>query len=86
MVHMLALLTDLCQDRDRTTHNQVLSLSTAGNHRVDASVFHAYQLVEALLEIRCREPLNDAVARWNATHALQLRPDEINFLRVVFPH
>ena len=81
MLHMLALLTNLCQDRDRTTHNQVLSLSTSGNHLVDARVFHAYQLVEALLKIRYGEPLNNAVARWNATYALQLHPDEINFLR-----
>ena len=46
LVHMLALLSALCRDRDRTTPDQVLSLSATGNHQVDAGLFHAYQLVE----------------------------------------
>ena len=81
LVHILALLTDLCHDRDRTIHAQVLSLSTSGNHQVDAGLFHAYQLTEALLEIGDREPLRDAVARWNGSYALQLNADEIDFIR-----
>ena len=83
LVHMLALLSAVCQDRDRITPVQVLSLSTSGNHQVDAGLFHAYQLVEALLEIRDREPLRDAVARWNASHSHQLDADEIEFIRNV---
>lgn len=82
-VHMLALLTDICQDRDRIVHRAVLSLSTSGNHLVDPGLFHAYQLVEALLELGDREPLNDAVARWNAVNRFQLDCDEINFIRDV---
>ena len=81
LVHILALLSALCQDRDRTTPVQVLSLSTTGNHQVDAGLFHAYQLVEALLEIRDREPLHDAVARWNDSYPHQLDADEIDFIR-----
>ena len=83
LVHLLALLTDVCQDRDRVAHGSVLSLSTSGNHRVDPGVFHAYQLVEALLELRDREPLGGAVARWNARYPLQLDPDKVNFIRDV---
>lgn len=84
LVHMLALLTDLCQDRDRITrHTSVLSLSTSGNHQVDPRLFHAYQLIEALLEIRDPEPLREAVARWNGSYALQLNPDQIDFIRNV---
>lgn len=81
LVHLLALLTDFCQDRDRTIPAQVLSLSTSGNHQVDAGLFHAYQLIEALLEIRDHEPLRDSVARWNDTYPLQLDADEIDFIR-----
>ena len=81
LVHILALLTDLCHDRDRTISAQVLSLSTSGNHQVDAGLFHAYQLIEALLEMGDREPLRDAVARWNGSYALQLNADEIDFIR-----
>ena len=83
LVHMLALLSALCQDRDRTTPIQVLSLSTSGNHQVDAGLFHAHQLVEALLEIGDREPLRDAVARWNGRYPFQLDADEIDFIRNV---
>ena len=83
LVHMLALLSALCQDRDRTTPVQVLSLSTSGNHQVDPGLFHAYQLVEALLEIRDGEPLREAVGRWNACYPLQLDPDQIDFIRNV---
>ena len=81
LVHLLALLTDLCQDRDRRIRAQVLSLSTSGNHQVDAGLFHAYQLIEALLEIKDHEPLRDSVVRWNDTHPLQLDADEIDFIR-----
>ena len=81
LVHILALLTDLCHDRDRIRSAQVLSLSTSGNHQVDAGLFHAYQLIEALLEMGDREPLRDAVARWNGSYALQLNADEIDFIR-----
>ena len=81
LVHMLALLTDLSQDRDRTIHGQVLSLSTSGNHRVDAGLFHAYQVVEALLGMGDREPLDRAITRWNNTYALQLKADEIRFIK-----
>ena len=78
---MLALLSALCQDRDRTTPVQMLSLSTSGNHLVDAGLFHAYQLVETLLEIRDEEPLRDAVARWNASYPYQLDAGQIDFIR-----
>ena len=81
LVHILALLSALCQDRDRITPVQVLSLSTSGNHQVDAGLFHAWQLVEALLEIREGEPVRDAVARWNGTHSFQLDPDQIDLIR-----
>ncbi len=82
LVHILALLTDLCHDRDRIRSAQVLSLSTSGNHRVDAGLFHAYQLIEALLEVDDREPLCDAVARWNGSYpSLQLDAREIDFIR-----
>ena len=74
-------LSAICQDLDRRTPAQVLSLSTSGNHQVDAGVFHAYQLVEALLEIGEREPLRDAVARWNGRYPLQLDADEIDYIR-----
>ncbi len=83
LVHMLALLSALCQDRDRATPVQVLSLSTSGNHQVDPGQFHAYQLVEALLEIGEGEPLREAVARWNARYPLQLNPDQIDYIRNV---
>ena len=81
LVHILALLTDLCHDRDRIKSAQVLSLSTSGNHQVDAGLFHAYQLIEALLEMGAREQLCNAVARWNGSYALQLDADEIDFIR-----
>ena len=81
LVQMLALLSALCRDSGRKTPVKVLSLSTSGNHQVDARLFHAYQLVEALLEVRRREPLRRAVARWNDTHAYQLNPDEIDFIK-----
>ena len=81
LVHILALLTDLCHDRDRIISAQVLSLSTSGNHQVDAGLFHAYQLIEALLEMGDGERLRDAVARWNGSYALQLNADEIDFIR-----
>ena len=81
LVHILALLTDLCHDRDRIRSAQVLSHSTSGNHQVDAGLFHAYQLIEALLEMGDREPPRDAVARWNGSYALQLNADEIDFIR-----
>ena len=81
LVHTLALLTDLCHDRHRIISAQVLSLSTPGNHQVDAGLFHAYQLIEALLEMGDREQLRDAVARWNGFYALQLNADEIDFIR-----
>ncbi len=82
LVHILALLTDLCHDRDRTIPAQVLSLSTSGNHQVDAGLFHAYQLIEALLETgNNHELLRDAVARWNGSYDLQLNADEIDFIR-----
>ena len=81
LVHMLALLSTICQDGDRTTPVQVLSLSTTGNHQVDAGLFHAYQLVEALLEIRDGESWHDAVARWNVSYPHQLDADEIDFIR-----
>ena len=83
LVHILALLTDLCHDRDRTRTAQMLSLSTSGNHQVDAGLFHAYQLIEALLEVRDREPLPPAVAWWNASYALQLNADQIDYIRNV---
>ena len=83
LVHMLALLSALCQDRGRTIPVQVLSLSTSGNHQVDAGLFHAYQLVEALLEMRDGESVRTAVARWNDTYPLQLNTDEIDFIRNV---
>ena len=83
LVHILALLTDLCHDRDRVIHAPVLSLSTSGNHLVDAGLFHAYQLVEALLEIRYHEKLSDAVARWNDSYDLQLNADQIDYIRNV---
>ena len=83
LVHMLALLSALCQDRDRTTPVQVLSLSTSGNHQVDPGLFHAYQLVEALLEIRDGGRLREAVRRWNACYPLQLDPDQVDFIRNV---
>ena len=81
LVHMLALLTDLCQDRERTIHAQVLSLSTSGNHQVDAGLFHAYQLIEALLETKDREPLSNAIARWNNTYPFQLDSNKINLIK-----
>ena len=81
LVHILALLTDLSHDRDRIKSAQVLSLSTSGNHQVDAGLFHAYQLIEALLEMGAREQLCNAVARWNGSYALQLDADEIDFIR-----
>ena len=82
LVHILALLTDLCHDRDRIRSAQVLSLSTSGNHQVDARLFHAYQLIEALLEMGDREQLCDAVARWNGSYpSLQLDAYEIDFIR-----
>ena len=83
LVHMVALLSALCQDRDSTTPVQVLSLSTSGNHQVDPGLFHAWQLVEALLEIGEREPLREAVGRWNARYPLELNPDEVDFIRNV---
>ena len=83
LVHLLALLTDVCQDRDRIVRGSVLSHSTSGNHLVDPGVFHAYQLVEALLEVGDRERLDRAVARWNATYQLQLDPEKINFIKAV---
>ena len=81
LVHMLALLSALCQDRDRTTPAQVLSLSTSGNHQVDVGLFHAYQLVEAFLEKGDGEPWDEAMTRWNDTYPLQLNPEEIHFIR-----
>ena len=81
LVHILALLTDLCHDRDRRGSAQVLSLSTSGNHRVDAGLFHAYQLIEALLEMGDHEKPCDAVVRWNGSYALQLDAYEIDFIR-----
>ena len=81
LVHILALLTDLSHDRDRIESAQVLSLATSGNHQVDPGLFHAYQLIEALLEMGDGEPLRDAVARWNGSYALQLNADEIDFIR-----
>ena len=81
LVHLLALLSDLCHDRYRIRSAQVLSLSTSGNHQVDAGLFHAYQLIEALLQIRDGESLRDAVARWNVTYPHQLDADEIDFIR-----
>ena len=81
LVHILALLTDLCHDRDRIISAQVLSLSTSGNHQVDAGLFHAYQLIEALLEMGDGERLRDDVARWNGSYALQLNADEIDSIR-----
>ena len=81
LVHMLALLSALCQDRGRAVPVQVLSLSTSGNHQVDARLFHAYQLVEALLEKRLGESVRDAVARWNDTYPFQLNAHEINFIK-----
>ena len=83
LVHVLALLTDVCQDRDRIVRGSVLSQTTSGNHLVDAGVFHAYQLVEALLEVGDREPLEQAVVRWNANYPLQLDPDQISFIKDV---
>ncbi len=83
LVHMLALLSALCQDRGHTIPVQVLSLSTSGNHQVDAGLFHAYQLVEALLEMRDGESVRNAVARWNDTYPFQLNADEIDFIRNV---
>ena len=44
LVHVLALLTDVCEDRDRIVRGSVLSQTTSGNHLVDPGVFHAYQL------------------------------------------
>ena len=81
LVHMLALLTDLSQDRDRRIPAQVLSHSTSGNHQVDAGLFHAYQLIEALLEVKYREELRVSVERWNNTYRLQLDADKIDFIR-----
>ena len=82
LVQILAMLTDLCHDRDRRGSAQVLSLSTSGNHQVDAGLFHAYQLIEALLEMGDGERLCDAVARWNGSYTLQqLDGDEIDFIR-----
>ena len=81
LVHILALLSALCQDRDRTKPVQVLSLSTSGNHQVDAGLFHVYQMIEALLEPRDGESLRAAVARWNGSYAFQLNPDQIDFIR-----
>ena len=81
LVHILALLSAACEDRDRTTPVQVLSLSTSGNHQVDPGLFHTYQLVEALLEVRHHEPLPDAVARWNDAYPFRLNPDEIEFIK-----
>lgn len=54
LVRVLAPLTDVCQDRDRIVRDSVLSHSTSGNHLVDPGAFHAYQLVEALLEVAGR--------------------------------
>ena len=81
LVHMLALLSALCQDRGRTVPVQVLSLSTSGNHQVDTGLFYAYQLVEALLEIQDGERLRDAVARWNGSYTFQLKLNEIDFIK-----
>ena len=81
LVHILALLTDLSQDRDRRIPAQVLSHSTSGNHQVDAGLFHAYQLIEALLEVKYREKVRDFVERWNNTYRLQLDADIIDFIR-----
>ena len=81
LVHMLALLSALCQDRSRAAPVQVLSLSTSGNHQVDPGLFHAYQLVEALLEMRDGDSLRSAVARWNDTYPLQLNAEEVDFIR-----
>ena len=81
LVHMLALLCALCQDRGQAAPVQVLTLSTTGNHQVDPGLFHAYQLVEALLEMRDGDSLRSAVARWNDTYPLQLSADEVDFIR-----
>ena len=81
LVHLLALLTDLCQDRDRTIHAPVLSLSTSGNHQVDAGLFHAYQVIEALLEKGDRQELSGAIEQLNNTHPLKLDTDKINFIK-----
>ena len=80
LVHMLALLSALCQDRGRAAPVQVLSLSISGNHQVDPGLFHAYQLVEALLEIRDGDS-RGAVGRWNDVYPLQLNADEVDFIR-----
>ncbi len=81
LVHLLALLTDLCQDRNRIISAQVLSLSTSGNHQVDAGLFHAWQLVEALLEIPYGESASKAVERWNEAYPFQLNTDEIDYIK-----
>ena len=81
LVHVLALLSALCQDRGSTAPVQVLSLSTSGNHQVDARLFYAYQLVEALLDKRDKETVREAVARWNDNYPFQLNADEINFIK-----
>ena len=81
LVHILALLSAVCHDRDRTTPVKVLSLSTSGNHQVDPGLFHAYQLVEALLEVSDGESLRDAVARWNARYSHRLDPAQLDFIR-----
>ena len=84
LVHLLVLLTDICKDRDRTIHAQVLSLSTSGNHQIDAGLFHAYQVVEALLEIDDRESWRDPIAQWNDAYPLhQLNADEIIFIKAL---
>ena len=81
LVQMLALLSAISEDRGFTTPVQVLSQSTTGNHQVDPRLFHAYQLIESLLEIGDREPLRDAVARWNASYAFKLEPGQISFVK-----
>ena len=83
LVHMLALLSAVCEDRNRTTPVKVLSLSTSGNHQVDAGLFHAYQLVEALLELRNGESFRKAVVRWNARYPYKLDADQIDFIKYV---
>ena len=67
-VHILALLTDLCEDRDRVKTAKILSLSTSGNHLVDPGLFYAYQLIEALLEKEDRESMSEVVTRAKLSH------------------
>ena len=81
LVHMLALLSALCQDRGSTAPVQVLSLSTSGKHQVDLPLVYAYLMVEALLEMCAGESVCDAVARWNDNYQFQLDADKIDFIR-----